>query len=45
MELNKDLLFSLFPKRKINTNAPVKVNKENKLCKKKATLTEKKKKL
>ena len=31
MELNKDLLFSLFPRRKINTKVPVKVNKENEL--------------
>ena len=31
MELNKDLLFSLFPRRKINTKVPVKVNKENQL--------------
>ena len=30
MELNKDLLFSLFPTRTINTKVPVKVNKENK---------------
>ena len=29
--LNKDLLFSLFPTRKINTKVPVKVNKEIKL--------------
>ena len=28
--LNKDLLFSLFPTRKISTKVPVKVNKENK---------------
>ena len=39
--LNKDLLFSLFPTRKINTKVPVKVNKENKL-RKKTTFTEKK---
>ena len=31
MELNKDLLFSLFPTRKINMKVPVKVNTENKL--------------
>ena len=37
-----DLLFSLFPTRKINTRVPVKVNKENKLWKKKTTLTDKK---
>ena len=31
MELNKDLLFSLFPTRKINMKVPVKGNKDNKL--------------
>ena len=40
--LNKDLLFSLFSTRKINTKVHVKVNKENKLQKKKTTVTEKK---
>ena len=40
--LNKDLLFSLFPERKINTKVHVKVDKENKLWKKKTTFTEKK---
>ena len=41
-KLNKDLLFSLFPTRKINRKVPLKVNKENELWKKKTTLTEKK---
>ena len=31
MELNMDLLLSLFPRRKINSKVPVKVNKENQL--------------
>ena len=42
MELNKDLLFSLLPRRKITTKVPVKFDKENQLRKKKTTLTQKK---
>ena len=33
MGLNKDLLFPSFPRGKINTKVPVKVNKENQLKK------------